>query len=145
MPERVITDAALWSDVQAGAAADAASSDGPREDRGTGPADGSADAFDVVAGNTCGLLGMTCVGDEGCYPFPFEGTPSGATRCAFQGVGETSVPCQSQLECAGTALCAAPGQPDSVCLRRCDPGNARCPTGMQCAPYFSYAGVGVCR
>lgn len=146
LPERVITDAALWSDLPIATTPDGASRDGTGGDRGSaGTWDASTDAPDVDAGGICGLLGKTCVGDEGCYPFPFEGTPSGATRCGFQGVGETSAPCQSQLECTGTALCSAPGEPDSVCLRRCDPGNPRCPTGMQCVPYLSYAGIGVCR
>ena len=120
---------------------------------GTGPPDGDGSVVDVVtdgaglsdAGATCSLLGSTCPNKQGCYPFPFDEVPgSGATRCAFQGVGGPSVPCQSQLECDGLTVCSAPGQPDSICLQRCSLGRPVCAPGSSCAPLAGYPNVGVC-
>ncbi|MEO5770239.1 MAG: hypothetical protein ABIS92_17920 [Polyangia bacterium] len=152
LPDRVITDVALWADLPA---VDHGFDNVTRRDSG---GDGSGDrpaneqggvdgnASDVAgAGETCPLLGAACVGREGCYPLPFDRPPNGGTGCAFQGVGGPSVPCQSQLDCDGLTLCAAPDQPDSVCLQRCSLNNPRCPTGSDCQAYFGYSGVGVCR
>lgn len=149
MPARLITDAALWSDVsEPDARARDGNTDGPPSDRGSIPVDGASAEVGAVgedAGQTCALLGASCVGREACYPLPFEGPPNGGTQCALQGIGGPSVPCQSQVECDGTTLCSAPqAQADSVCSQRCNLANPRCPTGMQCAPYFAFAGVGVC-
>jgi hypothetical protein len=128
-----------------------------------GRADGSGGAHDIqspvdtspseapLAGGDggsgqCGLLLTTeCVGAERCYPFPFESPAPGDTRCAFQGVGGPSVPCQSQVECDEMTVCGSPDQPDSVCLLRCSLTNPRCPTGFNCLTFFGYPGVGVCR
>ena len=155
LPERVITDAPLWSDLRTSTISDR---DGGADaisgaDRLAGdPGPSSDDALTETTGDLgpggagdCALLAVACVGEEGCYPFPFEGAPNGATRCAFQGVGVATVPCQSQLECDRTTLCSSPGQPDSVCLQRCDLANPQCPTRQVCTPYFTYPGLGVCR
>lgn len=142
--DRIVTDAALWSDLSAtdstsdGRIVDAR--DGAPADRAV--ADGST-VTDLSTEPSCALLGKECVGREGCYPFPFEGSPSG-TRCAFQGIGAASIPCQSQLDCDATTLCTAPGQPDSICAQRCPIADSRCPTGFRCVPYYGYVGVGVC-
>ena len=158
LPDRVIVDGALFTDLSSGIGI----TDAVR--LGDGQVDGSGNGADVSGGGAivdgagsdvaaeggggapCGLLAASsCVGDERCYPFPFEGPSPLDVRCAFQGVGGPSVPCQSQLECDGLTLCAAPGQPDSVCLQRCGLENPRCPTGFVCAAFFGYAGVGVCQ
>jgi len=157
-PDRVITDVALWADVRAGdeameappvdqksvgdglAATDALARDGAG---GGGGSDGGGDGGNEAG--VCGLLAQDCPGKEACYPFPFEGTPAGQTRCSFPGVGAESTPCQSQLECDGTSLCSTPGlQSDSICVPRCDPQNPRCPVGRSCREYPGYPGIGVC-
>ncbi|MBC8133985.1 MAG: hypothetical protein H7X95_13455 [Deltaproteobacteria bacterium] len=147
---RVVTDASAWSDL---------SLDDRRPDRivvidraaERGDVGGVADAqqdganadADVVG--ACALLGVSCVGGEACYPFPFESRAPNEVRCAFQGVGGPLVPCQSQLECDGVTMCSAPGVPDSVCLQRCSLANPRCPTGLECTTFYGFVGVGVCR
>lgn len=101
-------------------------------------------AGDAALGAPCALLGMSCANRAGCYPFPFESPPNGQARCAFPGGGTVSDPCQSQLECDGTTICSAPGQPDSICLQRCALASPVCPPGTTCLAYAGYSGVGVC-
>ncbi|MEP6655564.1 MAG: hypothetical protein ABJA82_19515 [Myxococcales bacterium] len=159
LPDRVITDVALWADLPA---VDHGFDNVTRRDSGgDGSGDRSANeqggidanASEVAgAGETCSLLGGDCVGDERCYPFPYESSSPSGTKCALQGQGVSSVPpvwaCQSQTDCDGLSLCEAPNDinhSDSFCLQRCRLDNLRCPTGLQCQPYFGYLGVGVCR
>jgi hypothetical protein len=141
LAERVTTDAALWVDVRPGdgnANGDARGGDG-------GGHDGASDAGGDAAAPACRLLEVTCPARYACYPFPFEGgPPSGETRCSFQGIGRPSVPCQSQLECDGENICITPGQPDAVCLQRCDLNGPNCPPGAACLPVAGYPGVGAC-
>ncbi|MES1207358.1 MAG: hypothetical protein ABUS79_15580 [Pseudomonadota bacterium] len=144
--ERVITDAALWADVQVPDPPDArAEGDGGGPDGGGGDGRGS-DEIDLSGGGSgCALLATTaCAARQACYPFPFEGPPTGETRCAFQGAGGPAIPCQSQLECDGTTLCTAPGEADSVCLPRCDRADPRCAVGTVCVAYRNHPGVGIC-
>jgi hypothetical protein len=142
LPERIITDAALWPDARSDVVAvDSPSGDGHVADAGDA-AETGADS-----GASCHLLGATtCPAKQACYPYPFEGASNGDTRCAFAGAGAESIPCQSQLECDGTTLCSAPGlQADSVCLLRCDPAAPRCALGANCVDLPGYPGIGVCR
>lgn len=140
LPERVTTDAALWSDVRGPETAGTSDGVGDRSS-----SDVSArDAVGEVGGAACSLLNNGCPGREACYPYPFEGSPSGQTRCSFQGVGRQSVPCQSQVECDGASLCVTPGQPDAVCLQRCDPNAPSCPPGTACLSVAGFSGAGVC-
>ena len=142
LAERVTTDAALWVDVR------------PPDGAGTGadlnPGGGDAAGRDAPDGGNaataaCRLLEASCPARQACYPFPFEGgPPSGETRCSFQGIGRPSVPCQSQLECDGENICVTPGQPDALCLQRCDLNGPNCPPGTACLPVAGYPGVGAC-
>lgn len=156
LPDRIVTDGAAWSDLRipvADALGDLAAFDVQRDGAG-GSFEGQGDAGDGGGGaegdalgpdQQCSLIGpATCPGAEGCYPYPFEAFAPAATRCAFQGVGGASVPCQSQVECDGTTICSAPGRSDSFCLQRCSLTNPRCPTASVCTPFGQYAGVGVC-
>jgi hypothetical protein len=155
LPSRIVTDAALWSDVRnpdlpyGHSNADAGGPSGDRAsiDADVSPADAPYEigSLDLVSRETCSLLDDTCVGLESCYPLPYEGTPNGATVCALSGIAGPSMPCQSQLDCDGTTLCSAPQtEPDSVCLRRCSLVGSACPTGTHCLPFFDFSGVGVC-
>ena len=158
LPDRVIVDGALFTDLSSGIGITDAvrSSDGQVDGSGRGPdaldgggiADGTAADLAGEGGGSgpCGLLvASSCVGDERCYPFPYESPAPGDVQCAFQGEGGPSIMCQSQLDCDGLSLCGAPGKPDSVCLQRCSLANPRCPTGFVCVAFFGYAGVGVCQ
>jgi hypothetical protein len=161
LPERVITDAALWDTRADGApdALDGGGADGDDDGRGDGDGDGdgrggrdgdgdggaAGDGSAADAEPACDLLTPSCPAQQACYPFPFEGTPAGDRRCASVGAGGPSVPCQSQLECDQGSLCTAPGEPDSICAKRCDPGEPRCPAGERCQALPLYPGVGSCR
>ena len=142
LPERVTTDVALWADVRA---PDSTGAD--RQGGGNGGdagRDASGADMSDASSSSCALLEMSCGGRQACYPYPFEGTPSGETRCAFQGIGRMSVPCQSQLECDGDSVCVTPGQPDAMCLQRCALNAPVCPIGSACLPLAGYPGVGAC-
>ena len=144
LPERVLTDSALWADVRiTDARTDAKPNDGAfvsdASDANAG-GDGGSDA------GPCALLAAGCSNKEACFPFPFEGVATGETRCFMPGRGGEMTTCQSQLDCDGMTLCSAPGQlSDSFCLLRCDPQTPRCPIGANCLPYPNYPGVGVCQ
>jgi hypothetical protein len=144
--ERVTIDAALWADVRIPDVAVDLSARDQNADARTDIPDAAADVIDPTdTGVACSLLTISCPDRRACYPYPFEGVPTGETRCAFQGAGGPSVPCQSQLECDGTSVCASPGQPDSSCLQRCNPADARCPAGTACVAFENYPTTGVCR
>ena len=148
LPERVITDAALWADVRtADVATDSVGDRGSDRDGTDAGIDGTdGKAGDGPGDGPCALLAPGCPNKEACYPFPFDGVPTGETRCFMPGSGGELATCQSQLECDGTTLCSAPGQQsDSFCLPRCDPQNPHCAIGTNCLPYPNYPGVGVCR
>jgi hypothetical protein len=110
--------------------------------------DAMADGTDAAAdgaGVACSLLVASCPDDQGCYPYPFEGViPTTATRCAFQGIGDDSIPCQSQLDCDGQSICRGLGDPSAVCLLRCDTTAPHCPPGTGCSPLPGFPGVGTC-
>ena len=154
LPSRLVTDLALWSDVvtlDAGsrdtriAADGSVSIEGARDGGAANDAAVETGSADLAPDAACALLGNTCVGLESCYPLPFDAEPNGATACAISGIWGPAMACQSQLDCDGTTLCSAPQkEADSVCLRRCNLADPVCPTGTHCAPFFAYAGVGVC-
>ncbi|HEY4187005.1 MAG TPA: hypothetical protein VGP07_18150 [Polyangia bacterium] len=114
------------------------------------PNDGAAmaDSSDAAAGNdaaaSCSLLVASCPDHQGCYPYPFEAASPNGTLCAFQGIGDDSIPCQSQLDCDGQSICRTPGDPAAVCLTRCDPTAPTCPPGTGCSPLPGFPGVGTC-
>lgn len=150
LPERVITDAGVRD-----ARADGEPSDGDRPGDGGSGGDGGRDGDGGAAdtgpdapadgGVACDLLAVSCPAPQACYPAPFEGTPSGQRRCGSPGPGGPSVPCQTQLECDQTTVCSAPGEPDSICVQRCDLADPRCPPGTTCRTLPLYPGVGTCR
>jgi hypothetical protein len=140
--ERVISDVAMW-EVRADGARDGDAGDGDGQRDGDGDGDGG-DGPAADGGAACELLTPSCPARQGCYPFPFEGAPTGDRRCAFVGAGGPSVPCQSQLECDERSICSAAGEPDAICTERCDPSQPRCPIGQSCRPLAFYAGVGTC-
>jgi hypothetical protein len=143
LPERVTTDIGLWADVRL--------MDSTAADRQGGGNAGDVPGGDTAGADTgdasspsCALLEPSCAGRQACYPYPFEGTPSGETRCSFPGIGRMSVPCQSQLECDDDSVCVTPGQPDALCLQRCSVNAPDCPLGTACLPLAGYPGVGAC-
>lgn len=140
LPERVTTDAALWADVLPPdlPAAERAGGDGA----GQGDVAG-ADGGDAVAA-LCRLLESSCPVREACYPYPFEGRPSGETRCRPEGMNRAPIQCQSQLDCDGQTLCVTPGDPAAVCRQRCSLDGPNCPPGTACEPVSGYPGVGAC-
>src|SRR5688500_17266868 len=80
LPERVVTDAALWADVRAPDGG--AMPDRPPDVSGDVQPDGGDAGFgDGAPGQGCGLLVGSCPGSEGCYPFPFESPSPAMTRC----------------------------------------------------------------
>lgn len=140
LPERVTTDAALWADVRS---ADSAGADRADSD-GTGAGDAAATDGGDAAAAPCRLLEPSCPVRQACYPYPFEGPPSGETRCRPEGMNRAPIQCQSQLECDGDNVCITPGQPDAVCLQRCSLDGPDCPPGTACLPVPGYPGVGAC-
>ena len=151
LAERIIVDGA-WPDAPTDAGADGSSESVEVIDAtddtvtdATGVGDGSADgAADAAIAAPCSLLERACPNKQACYPYPFDTTPAGETRCAFVGAGGPSVPCQTQLECDDQGVCQAPGQPDSACRRRCDLDFPDCPAGTVCRPLPGYSRAGMC-
>lgn len=149
LPERVLTDAALWADLRpadrAGSgnsgAGDAAGRDATN-DGGAAGRDATDDRDEVSA--PCRLLEVSCPAGQACYPVPFEGgPPSGQTAC-YQDIGLGPALCQSQLDCDGRNICVTPGQADAACRQRCDLSGPNCPPGTACLPLAGYPGVGTC-
>lgn len=133
-------------------------------DAGVGPDSGAADAPTAsdasgaeAGGGRPGAAGCdltpafpgdaappSCPSGQACYPFPFNSATPTEARCGLPGIGGESVPCQSQLDCAETAVCSRPAEPDSVCLLRCDPFAPTCPPGQHCRPYARFPRLGTC-
>lgn len=134
-------DAVVRADARDASADQAPSLDADEDEGGGGPLGAaSCDLASSVAVPGSAL----CPARQGCYPFPFESSLPTEARCGLAGLGSESVPCRSQLDCAANAVCARPGEPDSVCLLRCDPLAPTCPPGQSCRPYARYPGFGTC-
>ena len=122
------------------AATDATGADAPAD--AVVPATDASDA--AVAPVTCALLGSDCGANHACYPFPFDSEHPTDTQCGLQGTGTDQIYCASQLDCDAQSICSDPGQSDSICLTRCDPGFPFCAIGQGCTPLPKYPNVGVC-
>lgn len=92
----------------------------------------------------CSLLQASCPSGQSCFPYPFESGSPTTTACSYPGTGDVAIPCQSQLECDGTSICSNPGDPNSLCLARCDLGLPYCGPGSACISLRTFPGVGAC-
>jgi hypothetical protein len=141
LPERITTDAALWADLRP---VDATGTDHTRDSAVSEAGDAvGADSGDAL-GASCRLLEASCPVRQSCYPFPFEGPPSGETRCELEGMNRSPIPCRSQVECDGQNVCVTPDTEDAVCRQRCSLDGPNCPPGTACLPLAGYPGVGAC-
>lgn len=147
LPDRVVTDAALWADL----APAASSRDGGRVDRPPASMDGAADAasdpgVERPAVATCNLFDNDCPADEGCYT---DEAFTGATACLPGAAGNLErFPCQVQSDCAPAEICLPVKGMGQLCLQLCRTdvpgGNCLDLVSSACVPLPRYPGVGYC-
>ena len=151
LPDRILTDAALWAEVGGG---DRAPNDGAAPT--PGPSDGRREVSDATdAGDgvsmACNLFDNGCPLEQGCYT---DEAFSGRTIClaATAGITLDRFPCQVQNDCAPGEICFALTGTGRVCLQLCHTDISRLPGGscldlvsIACVPLPHYAGIGYCR